>query len=91
MVDSFVLSRSVAAWYFVTQAAASVGVRISNAALALSALAGVKAAGSPLRLWLHSEPEHENKEHNKTCLKNKAKRLPGHGDQGFSPRLPRTA
>jgi hypothetical protein len=34
-------------------------------ALALSALAGVKAAGSTLRLWLHSELEHENKEQNK--------------------------
>jgi hypothetical protein len=28
-------------------------------------LAGVKAAGSALRLWLHSKLEHKNKEQNK--------------------------
>jgi hypothetical protein len=61
-VDSFTLSRSVTAWYLAIQAAASAGVRILKAALALSALAGVKAAGSALRLWLHNESEHENKE-----------------------------
>jgi hypothetical protein len=49
----------------VIQAALSASVRILNAALALSALAGVKATGSALRLRLHSEPEHENKEQNK--------------------------
>jgi hypothetical protein len=41
---------------------ASAGVCILKAAPALSALAGVKAAGSTLRLWLHNESEHENKE-----------------------------
>jgi hypothetical protein len=64
-VDSFALSCSVATWYFAIQAASSIGVRIINTALALSALAGVKATGFALRLWLHSEPEHVNKEQNK--------------------------
>jgi hypothetical protein len=59
------LSRSVTARYLAIQAASSVGVRILNAALALSALAGVKATGSALRLRLHNKPEHENKEQNK--------------------------
>jgi hypothetical protein len=45
--------------------ASSADVCILNTALSLSALAGVKATGSALRLRLHSEPEHENKEQNK--------------------------
>jgi hypothetical protein len=45
--------------------ASSTNVRILKAAPALSALAGVKAAGSTLRLWLHDESEHENKEQNR--------------------------
>jgi hypothetical protein len=48
-----------------TQAASSAGVRIIRAALALSTLAGVMTTGSALRLWLHNEPEHENKKQNK--------------------------
>jgi hypothetical protein len=45
--------------------ASSAGIRILKVAPTLSALAGVKAIGSALRLWLHSESEHENKEQNK--------------------------
>jgi hypothetical protein len=59
------LSRSVTIRYLTIQAASSAGVCILNTALALSTLAGVKAVGSALRLRLHSEPEHENKEQNK--------------------------
>jgi hypothetical protein len=59
------LSGSVAAWYLAIQVASSAGVRILSTALALSALAVVKATGSALRLWLRSESEHENKEQNK--------------------------
>jgi hypothetical protein len=62
---SFTLSHSVTAWYFATQAASSAGVHIIRAVLALSTLAGVMIAGSALRLWLHSEPECENKKQNK--------------------------
>jgi hypothetical protein len=32
-------------------------------------MAGVKAAGSALRLWLHNESEHENKEQNRLVKK----------------------
>jgi hypothetical protein len=64
-VASFALSRSVAAWYFATQAASSAGVRIIRVALALSTLAGVITVGSTLRLWLHSKPEREKKKQNK--------------------------
>jgi hypothetical protein len=59
------LSHSVTAWYLSIQVASSADVCILNTALSLSALAGVKATGSALRLRLHSEPEHENKEQNK--------------------------
>jgi hypothetical protein len=64
-VDSFALSHSVAACYLAIQVASLVGVRIINMALALSALVGIKATGSTLRLWLHSGSEHENKQQNK--------------------------
>jgi hypothetical protein len=57
---SFVLSRSVTAWHLVTQAASFGDVRIIRAALALSALAGVIAIGSAMRLRLHNEQEREN-------------------------------
>jgi hypothetical protein len=59
------LSRSVAAWYLAIQAALSASIRILKAAPALSALAGIMAAGSALRLRLHSKLERENKEQNK--------------------------
>jgi hypothetical protein len=45
--------------------ASSIGIRILKVAPALSALAGVKAAGSALRLWLNDESEHESKEQNR--------------------------
>jgi hypothetical protein len=61
-VDSFALSHSIAAWYLAIQAASLAGIHILKVAPALSALAGVTAAGSALRLRLHSEPERENKE-----------------------------
>jgi hypothetical protein len=59
---SFVLSRSVAAWYLATQAASLAGIRIIKAAPDLSALTGVGAASSTLRLWLSSEQTCQNKE-----------------------------
>jgi hypothetical protein len=52
----------VVAWYLMTQAASSVGVRIIMAAPDLSALTGVRAASSTLRLWLSSEQTRQNKE-----------------------------
>jgi hypothetical protein len=64
-VDSFALSHSIAAWYLAIQVVSSAGVLILKAALALSSLAGIKATGSTLRLWLHDESEHENKEQNR--------------------------
>jgi hypothetical protein len=33
--------------------------------MGLSTLAGIMTAGSALRLWLHSEPEREDKKQNK--------------------------
>jgi hypothetical protein len=45
---SFVLSRFVAAWYLVTQAASSAGIHIIKAAPDLSALMGVRAMTSTL-------------------------------------------
>jgi hypothetical protein len=68
-VNSFALSRSVTAWYLAIQAASSAGIRILKAAPPLSAMAGVKDAGSTLRLWLHNESEHENKEQNRLVKK----------------------
>jgi Na+-transporting NADH:ubiquinone oxidoreductase subunit NqrC len=67
-VDSFALSRSIAAWYLAIQAASSADVCIIKAALALSALAGVMAAGSALRLRLHDEQEHESEKQDKFLL-----------------------
>jgi hypothetical protein len=52
---SLILSRSVVAWYLATQAASLAGVRIIKAALDLSALTGVGATSSTLRLWLSSK------------------------------------
>jgi hypothetical protein len=57
---SFTLSHSVIAWHLATQAVVSADIRIIRVALALSALAGVMAAGSALRLRLHNEQEHDN-------------------------------
>jgi hypothetical protein len=65
----FALSRSVTAWHLATQAASSVGVRIIRAAPALSALAGVMAADSALRLRLHNEQERESEKRNKLLSK----------------------
>jgi hypothetical protein len=59
---SLVLSHSVAAWYLTTEAVSSAGVRIIKAAPDLSALTGVGAASSTLRLWLSSKQTHQNKE-----------------------------
>jgi Na+-transporting NADH:ubiquinone oxidoreductase subunit NqrC len=59
------LSRYVVAWYLATQAAAVTGIHIIRAALALSALAGVIAAGSTLHLRLHNKQEHKGKKQNK--------------------------
>jgi hypothetical protein len=52
---SLSLSRSIAACHLVTQAASSAGVRIIRAAPDLSALTGVGATSSALRLWLSSK------------------------------------
>jgi hypothetical protein len=52
----------VVAWYLATQAASSAGVRIIRAALDMSALMGVGAASSTLRLWLNSEQTRQDKE-----------------------------
>jgi hypothetical protein len=52
---SLSLSRSVAAWHLVTQAASSADVRIIKAAPDLSALTGVRDVNSTLRLWLSSK------------------------------------
>jgi hypothetical protein len=57
-----ILSRSVAAWYLVTQAASSAGVRIIKAVPDLSALMGVRAVSSTLRLWLSSKQMRQNNE-----------------------------
>jgi hypothetical protein len=59
---SFILSRSVAAWYLVTQVASSAGIRIIKAVPDLSALMGVRAATSTLRLWLNNEQTRQNNE-----------------------------
>jgi hypothetical protein len=52
---SLVLSRSVVAWYLVTQAASSAGIRIIKVAPDLSALTGVGVMSSALHLWLSSK------------------------------------
>jgi hypothetical protein len=85
---SFALSRSVAAWHFVTQAASSAGVRFIRAALVLSALTGVIATSSTLRLWLRSKQPRQNEKRDNFVRKGEAKHLPRQGDQGPRPQLP---
>jgi hypothetical protein len=72
----------------VIQAASLVGVRIIRAALALSALAGVMAAGSALRLRLHNERVRQNEKRNKLVRKIKQSTYPDTGIRGFAPGFP---
>jgi hypothetical protein len=85
---SFVLSRSVAAWYFVTQAASSVGVYIIRAAPDLSALTGVIAASSTLCLWLSSKQPRQNKKRDNFVKKAKLDTYPDRGIRGFVSGFP---
>jgi hypothetical protein len=72
----------------VTQAASSADIHIIRAAPALSALAGVMATDSALRLWLHNERVRENKKPNKPIRKPKQGTYPDIGIRGFAPGFP---
>jgi hypothetical protein len=66
----------------------SAGVRIIRAALALSALAGVMAVGSALRLRLHNERVRQNEKRNELVRKKKQSTYPDMGIRGFAPGFP---
>jgi hypothetical protein len=78
----------VAAWYFATQAAASAGVRIIRAAPDLSALTGVIAASSTLRLWLSSKQPRQNKKRDNFVRKSRRGTYPYKGIKGLDSGFP---
>jgi hypothetical protein len=48
-------------------------------------MAGIMAAGSALRLWLHNEQEHEDEKRTKRIRRIKQSTYPDKGIRGFAP------